>query len=119
VLARWRKKKSATSPDLSLIEHRSVHEQHKLPFEMNPNDNDEERLIRIEHMLELLQKDSAVAKRIAAKVIDAIVEAAPAEAAATPPPHIRRSKPEGFRRTAVESGREPNRPATSQPAGDP
>lgn len=52
---------------------------------MNPQDNDEERLIRIERMLEQLQKDSATMKHVAAKVMEAVVEAAPA-LAATPPP---------------------------------
>jgi hypothetical protein len=54
---------------------------------VNPNDNDEERLIRIEHILEQLQKDSAAMKHVAAKVIEAIVEAAPA-LATTPPPRV-------------------------------
>jgi hypothetical protein len=51
---------------------------------VNPNDNDEERLIRIERILEQLQKDSATFKHVAAKVIEAVVEASPA-LAATPP----------------------------------
>ena len=44
---------------------------------MNLRDNDEERLCRIERILEQLQKDSAAFKHVAAKVIEAVVEAAP------------------------------------------
>jgi hypothetical protein len=51
---------------------------------MNPNDNDEERLIRIEHMLEQLQKDAI--KHVAAKVIEAVIEATPSLVSAAPTP---------------------------------
>ena len=63
---------------------------------MVERNNDEERLVRIEHILEALQRESAEFRAIAAKLASVLVETAPSLVA--PPAALRCGDRRSFRR---------------------